>query len=658
MPAHSWRHATEKVQRSANAAGAGPTTIGSILMSLFRLGALRVVALACIAATMPLVAGCGGGSGGGSGGESSTPAPSSLSYAAPPTLVAGLTIAVLSPHVTGTVSSYSVQPALPLGLTLDGNTGVISGTPTTAAAAATYTVTASNSGGSTTFSVTIAVASVSVLAGGNLARTTVAGTSIYADVRIIPMGTTFAGTLYARASDPVGVFLAPIGVMANGDGSYTLELATSPSAMPGEYASRATLSLCADAACTTPQMVPSVAVDFDVNVMTATSNWPGNHLTALSAWPGVADWATFQGNAAHTGFVPVTLSPDALTTRWQLGITSMQVFNSQFNLATVTTSGGQFFMAGGNAIVARSEFDASQNWKYDFSGLPFPSSNPPAVSGGVVYVAAGQQSSTYMFALDAATGALSFRSQMSSQWENYLAPTVGPRGIYTNAGTYGGIYGFNSGGQQLLFDGLDQQSIWTPAADATTVYAYTGARLTLVDPVTGAVNGTIVDPTFTNYIYVIGGSVVLGAANSAFAAAYGNSFLNGGAIGNTLLHFNTKALTIDWQVRGDYPSTPAYAEGVVYVANNNPLQLEARDESNGSLLWKWVPPASSDLGFKSEVLLTNNLVFVSTNQSVYAVDCTSHHQVWSYPVTANLALSQNGILYLEGVNTLTAINAK
>lgn len=626
-------------------------------MGLFGLGVLRVLVLAFIAAMTLLVGGCGGGSSG--SGESAIPAPISLTYPVPPTLVAGTVMAVLSPQVTGSVSGYTVQPPLPTGLMLDGSTGVISGTPTVAVAAAPYTVTASNSGGSTTFSVAIAVvATVKVLSGGNLVRIVAAGTSIYASVRIVPIGTTFSATLHARATDAAGMFSAPIAVTPNGDGSYTLELVTSAGVSPGAYKGLATLSLCADAACVAPEVVPSVDVNFDINVMTATSAWPGNHLTALAALPGAADWATFQGNAAHTGFVPITVNPDAFTTRWQLGVASMQVFNAQFNLATVTTSGNQFFLAGGNAIVARSEHDASQNWRYDFGGLQFPSSNPPAVSGGVVYVAAGQQSSTYMFAFDAATGALSFRSKMSSQWENYLAPTVGPQGVYTNAGGYGGIYGFNTSGQQLFFTELDQQSIWTPAADATTVYSYTGARLTLIDPVTGAVKGTIVDPTFTNYIYVIGGSVVLGAPNSAFAAAYGNSFLNGGGIGNTLLHFDTKALAINWQIKGVYPSTPAYANGVVYAANNNPLQLEARDEANGSLLWKWVPPASGDSEFKSEVLLTNNLVFVSTNQTVYAIDRASRRQVWSYPVMANLALSKNGVLYLEGVNTLTAVNVK
>jgi N-acetylneuraminic acid mutarotase len=57
----------------------------------------------------------------------------------------------------GTVVSYSVSPLLPTGLLLDPNSGVISGTPSVVSAATPYTVTATNTGGSTTATVTIAV---------------------------------------------------------------------------------------------------------------------------------------------------------------------------------------------------------------------------------------------------------------------------------------------------------------------------------------------------------------------------------------------------------------------------------------------------------------------------------------------------------------------
>jgi hypothetical protein len=57
----------------------------------------------------------------------------------------------------GAVAAYSVSPALPAGLTLNSSTGVINGTPMKVSAAATYTITASNSAGSTTAAISITV---------------------------------------------------------------------------------------------------------------------------------------------------------------------------------------------------------------------------------------------------------------------------------------------------------------------------------------------------------------------------------------------------------------------------------------------------------------------------------------------------------------------
>ena len=89
-------------------------------------------------------------------------APAALSYAAG---TAAYTINVpITPNAPansgGIVISYSVLPALPAGLSLDTATGIISGDPTALAAAANYTVTATNSGGSATAPVTIAVNAV------------------------------------------------------------------------------------------------------------------------------------------------------------------------------------------------------------------------------------------------------------------------------------------------------------------------------------------------------------------------------------------------------------------------------------------------------------------------------------------------------------------
>jgi len=74
------------------------------------------------------------------------PAASALFYLSPVRASVGVVIPPLAPNFVGTVSSYSVTPAFPDGISLDPRTGVVSGTPTVAAAQATYTITASGPG--------------------------------------------------------------------------------------------------------------------------------------------------------------------------------------------------------------------------------------------------------------------------------------------------------------------------------------------------------------------------------------------------------------------------------------------------------------------------------------------------------------------------------
>ena len=110
--------------------------------------------------------GCGGGS---------TPAPTPAPQ--PPTGVTYSTPAAvyqvelpISPNIPtssgGAVTSYSVNPSLPPGLSLSNGTGVISGTPTQVNSSKNYVVTASNAAGSVnaTLSITVNAAAPAGLA--------------------------------------------------------------------------------------------------------------------------------------------------------------------------------------------------------------------------------------------------------------------------------------------------------------------------------------------------------------------------------------------------------------------------------------------------------------------------------------------------------------
>jgi gliding motility-associated-like protein len=87
-------------------------------------------------------------------------APSELSYFTPNIFEERVTIPDLLPTVNGNVANYTVNPALPAGLGIDPTSGRISGTPTLANPATNYTITASNSTGSTgaTTNITVLIA--------------------------------------------------------------------------------------------------------------------------------------------------------------------------------------------------------------------------------------------------------------------------------------------------------------------------------------------------------------------------------------------------------------------------------------------------------------------------------------------------------------------
>jgi len=85
-------------------------------------------------------------------------APANLTY--PQTSIdatVGVAIKTDTPTFSGTVTSYTVSPSLPAGLSLSASTGAISGMPSTQMASASYTITASNSAGSTTAIIQISV---------------------------------------------------------------------------------------------------------------------------------------------------------------------------------------------------------------------------------------------------------------------------------------------------------------------------------------------------------------------------------------------------------------------------------------------------------------------------------------------------------------------
>ncbi len=102
-------------------------------------------------------------------------------------------------------------------------------------------------------------------------------------------------------------------------------------------------------------------------------------------------------------------------------------------------------------------------------------------------------------------------------------------------------------------------------------------------------------------------------------------------------------------------SNPVVGNGVVYVLDAAANQLQARDLATGLVLWTWAPDAFDSLPV-GNLVLTSNLIFVSTSVKTYAIDLASHLPVWSASRAGALALSSNKMLYVVSNTRVDAFN--
>ena len=107
-------------------------------------------------------------------------------------------------------------------------------------------------------------------------------------------------------------------------------------------------------------------------------------------------------------------------------------------------------------------------------------------------------------------------------------------------------------------------------------------------------------------------------------------------------------------------TAPAVVEGVVFAASNVTGRMDALAEQSGEILWSWsVPPGEQ---FIRNIVASNNLVFVSTDRAVYAVDMATRGQVWLHNEPGGLSIASGQYLLIasparrdDTPATLTAI---
>ena len=412
----------------------------------------------------------------------------------------------------------------------------------------------------------------------------------------------------------------------------------------GQHVGNLELRACADAQCGTVYAESTMSLPYSLDVAVVT------------------DWETHQRDAAHRGYVPITLKPSrfALAWEWQRPPATEPIGA----INSVATAAGKVYVTtdvyhGEATLYALDESTGGEAWKRAFGVMPALA--PPAVANGKVYAATSGHADSFLWAFDAAQGNLLGKASFDAQWPNLLAPTPSGSLVFTGAGYYGSdTYAFSTENytRAWMHSAGGARDMFTPAADAGAVYHYNGESLYVIDRAAGTTSFSIADPFGKNYTFGHYGSPILGGRKNVLAFA-GNTFSGRAASSaepydqRVISSFNLENRSFEWATANAYMTTPAVANGVIYAGRNSPMSLDAIDEASGKVLWSWVPSGNGDASFHRNVVVTNNLLFVSTDIAVYAIDLASKTPVWRYPKPGMLAISADRTLYIATGATLS-----
>ena len=326
--------------------------------------------------------------------------PTDLMYSTNPAMyTVGVSVPPNLPSSSGgAVTSYAISPALPIGLNFDISTGAITGTPVAVTNAADYLVTASNSAGSTSVEVSLAVtSSCGSCTGCCLAGACQAGTAQTA------CGT--GGNSCQACSDDEQC--------TSGGCTLTCDATTCPT------------GCCSQGVCQS-----------------------GGETTACGTQGGVCQQcsdptpmcASGMCVAESNGVVPVTL---------------VQNIQSSSNVTSIFGDTGQdFYFTLPNPVHAGNALVLFLNWQYPntISSITDSQSNPWTTTPAIGTNDGSAQSAGVFVVTNAAAGITKLHVSMSAQTRPFLYSLSEFSGIATSQGTYQGSVAtptYRSAGQAM-----------------------------------------------------------------------------------------------------------------------------------------------------------------------------------------------------------------
>lgn len=453
---------------------------------------------------------------------------------------------------------------------------------------------------------------------------------------------TIAQKLNIGIVDPSGVISPEARLNTTGQYEYQAAMKVSDNLTAGTYNSKLEVRLCEDAPQTCAKPIDGSPWFVPIHVTVK----PATNLTTLSPQPGLGAWTTIGGNARHTGYVPLRLDPARLSQRWAHSYPSGK---PQMEATRPVLQDGVAFMlvkySLGNTLRAIEEASGKLLWEANPESMCY--ATPVAVAAGKVFMGTSNCmfGSGSLLAYEQKTGKLLYNVEQGN-FEGEAAPLAIGDALYIHGRSnvdIGAAHNVSridpANGAIVWRTELNLYPLQTLSADAEYLYIYgsKGGDLSILRQSNGSVAAASL-PTSSCYSP---GTPVLGTQGQVYAGCW----VTGG--GQQVAYDSTNGKAI-WSTSVTAPQTPVLSGSTLYVINGD--AVEARIPATGRVLWSANPQAGSltTLGTLQDLLVTDNLLFVSGGRGTAAIDLVSQKVVWTFPQGGPMAISSNGVLYLPG----------
>lgn len=355
--------------------------------------------------------------------------------------------------------------------------------------------------------------------------------------------------------------------------------------------------------------------------------------TDINNVPIIEPWSNHQANAGHNGFIPVTINPANLSTRWTVTLGDIN------DMSPAIVDNGKVILTGkdysnNHTLFNLNARNGSLNWSNTYDNLY--SISAPSYFDNKAYIQLKSQASTKLTAIDMVSGDEVFASNLRLFADLDFSPTILGDAVYL-AG-----YKFNAENGEELWNLNRQYCSSRSEVIDSEYYYYFFDGFKIASNETGEIIASN-DEGFERE----------NCASLVYSKT-GNVYAN---INSSIFAFNRQTAEVVWKIprtdNQNFNGTPAVALGQVYIVKSNSLFVF--DEYTGNELWSWTPENNDNL--RTNILVSTNLVFVQDYTNTYAIDLETQQQVWSYPASGKFTLSKEGALFITQNNgVVTAIN--